>query len=85
MGLQKNLDGFAKQKGLVIGERVDHRAADTQMRRAKELRDLIQLSEEEHFNVFEMVPQSQQDLYFSKLQSGTIKTAINSTADDTID
>lgn len=29
MNLGKNLDGFAKQKGLVIGERVDHRAADT--------------------------------------------------------
>jgi len=26
--LGKNLDGFAKQKGLVIGERVDNRAAD---------------------------------------------------------
>ena len=35
--------------------------------------------------MFEMVPQSQQDLYFSKLQSGVIKTAINSTADDTIE
>lgn len=67
MNLQKNLDGFAKQKGLVIGERIDNRAADTQKRRAQELRDLIQLSEEEHFNVFELVPQSQQDIYFTKL------------------
>ncbi len=31
---QKNLDGFAKQKGLVIGERVDNRTADTQKKRA---------------------------------------------------
>jgi hypothetical protein len=39
-----------------MGERIDHRAANVQQRRAAELRDLIQLSEEEHFNVFEMVP-----------------------------
>ena len=85
MNLNKNLDGFAKQKGLVIGARVDHRAADTQKRRAQELKDLIQLSEEEHFNVFEMVPKSKQDLYFDKLQSNAIKTAIVSTADDCIE
>lgn len=41
LNLQKNLDGFAKQKGIVIGERVDNRAAEQQQRRAKELRDLI--------------------------------------------
>lgn len=58
MSLQKNLDSFANQKGLVMGERIDHRAANVQQRRAAELRDLIQLSEEEHFNVFEMVPQT---------------------------
>lgn len=41
-----------------MGERVDHAAANHQVVRAKELRDLIHLSEEEHFNVFEMVPQT---------------------------
>ena len=55
------------------------------MQRAKELRDMIQLSEEEHFNLFEMVPQTQQDIYFSKLQSGSVKTAIVSTTDDYLD
>ena len=30
LNIGKNLDGFAKQMGLVIGERVDNRAADTQ-------------------------------------------------------
>jgi len=39
-----------------VGERIDHAAANNQMLRAKELRDMIQLSEEEHFNLFEMVP-----------------------------
>ena len=49
------------------------------------MKDLIQLSEEEHFNVFEMVPKSKQDLYFDRLTAKAIKTAIVSTADDCID
>jgi len=49
------------------------------------LRDIIQLSEEEHFNIFEMVPQTPQDIYFNKLQGGSIKTAIVSTVDDNVD
>ena len=53
---KSNLDGFVKQKGLIVGERIDHAAANNQVQRAKELRDMIQLSEEEHFNLFEMVP-----------------------------
>ena len=80
-----NLEGFSKQKGLIVGERVDHVAANRQIVRAKELKEILQLSEEEHFNLFEMVPQSQQDIYFSKLQSGSIKTAIVSTNDDKMD
>jgi hypothetical protein len=35
---------------------------------------MIQLSEEEHFNIFEMLPQTQTDIYYSKLASGTLKT-----------
>lgn len=68
-----------------MGERVDHQAAGNQAVRAKELRDIIQLSEEEHFNIFEMVPQTPQDIYFNKLQGGSIKTAIISTIDDNVD
>jgi len=37
----KNLDGFVKSKGLVVGERVDHVAANRQIVRARELRDFI--------------------------------------------
>jgi len=32
--------------------------------RAEELRELIGLEQEEFFNVFEMVPQTAQDIYF---------------------
>lgn len=45
--LNKNLDGFMKQKGLVVGEQIDHMAANRQKVRAKELRELLQLSSEE--------------------------------------
>jgi hypothetical protein len=38
---QKNLEGFAKQKGIVVKERVDHMAANRQITRAKELRDFL--------------------------------------------
>ena len=85
LALEKDLGGFREIKGLVMGERVDHQAAGNQAIRAKELRDIIQLSEEEHFNIFEMVPQTPQDIYFNKLQGGSIKTAIVSTVDDNVD
>ena len=55
------------------------------MVRAEELRELIQLEQEEFFNVFEMVPQTAQDIYFSKLTAGTVKTAIVSCSDDLVD
>ncbi len=60
----KNLEGFAMGKGLIVGERVDHAAANQQAVRAEELRGLIQLETEEFFNMFEIVPQTAQDVYF---------------------
>jgi hypothetical protein len=51
-----NLDSFAKAKGLVIMEKVDHVAANQQMVRAEELRELVELGQEEFFNMFELVP-----------------------------
>ena len=66
----------------MVGERIDYLAANRQIQRAKELKEFLQLTEEEHFNVFEMVPQSAQDMYYAKLQAGSIKTAIVSTKDD---
>lgn len=35
--------------------------------------------------MFEMVPQTPQDVYFAKLSAGTVKTAIISSSDDFID
>lgn len=46
---------------------------------------MIQLGHEEQFNMFEMVPQTPQDVYFSKLTAGSLKTAIVSTSDDYVD
>lgn len=82
---QANLDSFSKQKTLVVGERINHQAANRQVERAKELREFIQLSEEEHFTLFELVPQTKLDRYFDKLQSGSLKTAFISTKDDYVD
>jgi hypothetical protein len=53
-----HLDSFAKNRGLVVGERVDHVAANQQLVRAEELRELVDLGQEEFFNMFEMVPQT---------------------------
>jgi hypothetical protein len=47
------------------------------------LRELIHLEQEEYFNVFELVPQTPQDIYYDKLAAGTLKTAITSCADET--
>ena len=59
MKLDKNLEGFTQQKGLIVGTRVDHETMNRQTVRARELRDLIMLSQEEHFNLFEMTPQTE--------------------------
>ena len=60
-------------------------AANRQVQRAKELKELIQLSEEENFNLFEMVPQTPQDMYFSKLAAGVVKTQVTSCLDDMVE
>ena len=53
--------------------------------RAEELRELVDLTHEEFFNMFEMVPQTPQDVYFAKISAGTVKAAIVSTNDDCVD
>jgi len=55
-GDNSNLEGFTKQKGLVVGEKVNLGAINRQEVRAKELREIIQLSEEEHTSLFELAP-----------------------------
>ena len=54
--LDKNLERFSKIKGVFIGEKTQSVAANRQVERTRELRETIQLSEEEHFNLFELVP-----------------------------
>lgn len=83
--LQKNLEGFTKQRGLIVGERVDHMAANRQMDRAVELSEIIVLREEEHSSIFDIQPQRPIDSYFTKLQSGAIKTAKVGSRDDYVD
>ena len=45
----------------------------------------MDLTHEEFFNMFEMVPQTPQDVYFAKISAGTVKAAIVSTNDDCVD
>ena len=53
--------------------------------RAEELRELVELTQEEFFNMFEMEPKTEQDAYFSKIAAGSLKTAIVSCTDDMVD
>lgn len=46
---------------------------------------MLHLEQEEYFNVFELVPQTAQDIYFAKLASGVLKTAVTSCADETVE
>ena len=60
---QKNLKAFAKQAVLMAGPTVDHEASNTQENRTEELRELIGLGQEEFFDIFEMIPRTEQDVY----------------------
>lgn len=82
---QQNVESFAKKTVLIAGETVNHQAVQSQESRAKELRELIQRGQEEFFNVFEMVPQTAQDIYFNRIAAGALKTAIVSCSDDTVE
>ena len=46
---------------------------------------MLQLSQEEQFNMFELVPQTPNDIYMNKLAKGTIKTQISSTKEELVD
>ena len=69
----------------MITEPIDHEAANLQVQRAEELREMVQLGHEENFNMFEMVPRTPHDNYFSKLTAGSLKTAIASTSEDNVE
>ena len=48
---------------LVAGPTVDFEAANTQENRTEELKELISIGQEEFFDIFEMVPRTEQDVY----------------------
>ena len=73
---QKNLKAFAKQAVLRAGPVVDYEATNNQETRAHELKELIGLGQEEFFDIFEMVPRTEMDVYDQKLLAGTHKLAL---------
>ena len=79
------MESFAKKTVLVASEVVNHDAVQSQESRAKDLRELIVREQEEFFNVFELVPQTAQDIYFNKISAGILKTAICSSSDDMVE
>lgn len=79
------MDSFAGGTKIEIKEKIDHEAANAQVQRAEELREMIQLGHEENFNMFELVPKTPMDNYFSKLTAGSLKTAVVSTSEDNVD
>lgn len=82
---QKNLKAFAKQAVLIAGSTVDHEAANSQESRAEELRELIGLGQEEIFDIFEMAPRSEHDVYDQKLLAGTHKLALTQTGSENVE
>ena len=47
----------------MAGPTVDHEASHSQETRTEELKDLIGLEQEEFFDIFEMIPRTEQDVY----------------------
>lgn len=82
---QKNLKAFAKQAVLMTGPTVDHEAANTQENRTEELKELIGLGQEEIFDIFEMIPRTEQDVYDQKLLAGTHKLALVQTGSEDVE
>ena len=70
---------------LVLGEVIDHEAANSQEVRAEELSELIVLGQEEFFDIFDMMPRTAQDVYSQKLMAETHKPALVSTRDDDVE
>jgi len=57
------MKAFAQQAKLLAGPLVDHETADSQETRAEELKELIGLGQEEFFDIFEMMPRTEMDVY----------------------
>lgn len=47
----------------MAGPTVNHEAANSQENRTEELRELIHLGQEEFFDIFEMIPRTENDVY----------------------
>mmetsp|Transcript_29480 Transcript_29480/g.39208 ORF Transcript_29480/g.39208 Transcript_29480/m.39208 type:complete len:161 (+) Transcript_29480:1696-2178(+) len=82
---QKNMKAFAQQAKLVAGPLVDHETANSQEQRAEELKELIGLGQEEIFDIFEMLPRTEMDVYDQKLLAGTHKLALVQTGSEDVE
>lgn len=80
------MESFTRKTVLLSGaSTVSRDVVADQEARARDLKELVIRAQEEFFNVFELVPQTAQDIYFSKIAAGTLKTAIVSSSDDLVD
>ena len=64
---------------------MNHEAANYQEDRSKELKELIGLGQEEFFDIFEMVPRTEHDVYDQKLLAGTHKLALIQTGSEDVE
>jgi len=81
----RNMKKFAEQAKLVINPQTNHEAAGGQEMRSEELRELITLGQEEFFDIFEMLPRTEMDVYDQKLVAGTHKLALVQTGADDVE
>jgi len=76
---------FAKKTELVVNAIVDHEAEEGQETRAEELKELITLGQEEFFDIFEMQPRTEMDVYDQKVLAGTHKLALIQTGSEDVE
>lgn len=69
----------------MVGPTVDHEASNTQEIRTAELKELIGIGQEEFFDIFEMIPRTEQDVYDQKLLAGTHKLALVQTGSEDVE
>ena len=69
----------------MAGPVIDHQAANNQENRTAELKELITLDQEEFFDIFEMIPRTEQDVYDQKLLAGSHKQALVQTGSEDVE
>ena len=76
---------WAPTTSLVVKAVVNHEANDVQESRAEELKELVTLGQEEFFDIFEMLPRTEMDVYDQKLLAGTHKLALIQTGSEDVE